>query len=451
MIRQINYSSDIMGSCFSGGVLKNSFIFLTLIIITYYLKIPMAYQNFYAEDGMLFYQQAKDLSFPTDLLTPSTGYLMLISRIIARIVVLFPLELSPVINFVLTCYFIAIFCAVTYKNLANFITNNFIKIFVCFSIILLPILNFEVLAASCGLHFILLFPAVLIFINFRSKLPISNLDVIILLLAILSDPTSFFCALVLLQPINSKTWRSFELKIKYIYASILICLSLQFFTVINSLYNGDRAIQRNSSFLKTIYLYFDRVIGNSIIPNWGFVSSADFATGMFNATLILRGGVSVIIVVLVSIFILKLWNLKNNCVMNRQLKINLPLLLASSIAYWFFCGYFFNPEPRYAIFPGLCFITAVLMLIDISIQKGINIAIRFHSWYISLIAILFILIWGFSFTPSAQRTSGPTWVSELNSARFECINNKNTEIIKLQILPTLAGDWFVKIKCSEIS
>ena len=42
----------------------------------------MAYLNFYAEDGVLFFQEANDLPFPLDFLKPATGYIILISRII---------------------------------------------------------------------------------------------------------------------------------------------------------------------------------------------------------------------------------------------------------------------------------------------------------------------------------------------------------------------------------
>ena len=63
----------------------------------------MAYLNFYAEDGSLFFQDAKDFSFPIDLLVPAGGYFVLVSRIIGRLITFFPVEILPLVNFILVC------------------------------------------------------------------------------------------------------------------------------------------------------------------------------------------------------------------------------------------------------------------------------------------------------------------------------------------------------------
>ena len=105
-MKLFNYSKYNKPYNFSYEILRHSLGFFIIILIIYCLKIPAAYHNFYAEDGMIFYQQAKDLPFPFDFLTPSGGYLMLISRIIARIVIIFPIEITPLINFILLLYFV---------------------------------------------------------------------------------------------------------------------------------------------------------------------------------------------------------------------------------------------------------------------------------------------------------------------------------------------------------
>ena len=61
---------------------------------------------------------------------------------------------------------------------------------------------------------------------------------------------------------------------------------------------------------------------------------------------------------------------------------------------------------------------------------------------------LLISTWIFSIKPSSIRTEGPTWESELISARNSC-NNSDQEFAKLRILP-ITVKWFVTLKCAKL-
>ena len=418
----------------------------------------MAYLNFYAEDGKYFFQEANDLPFPMDLLKP-LDYIILISRIIGRLVTLFPIEILPLINFILVCLAIAFLCAVTWSNLADLISNTYLKLISCCSIIFLPIINFELLASSSSLHFILLFPATLILINLRNEKSINNSDIFVLALTFLSDPLSIMCLTILAKPENLKNWRLLHSRGKYIYAIIFICVALQGLCSLYTLSMGSRKLNA-SSLLKTGYLYLDRVVGSSLIPNWGFVNSNDFYSGILSTKIFLRGGVALIIVMGLVFLALHVWRemKTDNQTIYRPIE-NVIIIILVSASYWLFAGYFFNPEPRYAIFPGLCLITGILVLVDCLTKEEYAkeeygkkyLMSRIHKSGVFFVSVLFISTWVFSTKPSPIRIVGPTWESELISARNSC-NNSKQEFAKLVTLPTLptTANWFVMLKCDKL-
>ncbi len=443
---------SISQSTISTNIFKNTAKFYLLVTFVYILKVPMAYLNFYAEDGVLFFQEANDLPFPLDFLKPATGYIILISRIIARLDTLFPIETLPIVNFIFVCISIAFICAVTWSNLSNLIYKNHLKLICCSSIIFLPIINFELMASSSSLHFLLIFPTILILIKLRNKDSISNVDIFILAITFLSDPLSIMCIAILAKPENLSNWKYIYLKGKNIYIVIFFCVAIQFLYVVYGLAIGSRRISNSGSLLKTTYLYLDRVVGSSLVPNWGFVNSSDLVSGIFTVKIIIRGGIALIIFSGLIFLILHLWRkMTIDKISIFQPIESIIILLIVSTSYWFFAGYLFNPEPRYAIFPGLCLITVTLVLVDLFAKEEFSKKILGFSVQKSsaiFVSGLLISTWIFSIKPSSIRTEGPTWETELISARNSC-NNPDQEFAKLRILPTTVN-WFVTFKCTKL-
>lgn len=427
-------------------------IFYTLVTFAYVVKIPMAYLNFYAEDGLLFYQTAKDFSFPNDFLMPATGYSILVSRIIGRLITFFPVNILPQVNFIFVCIFIAFFCTVILRNLSNLISNNFLRVLSSLSLILLPIINFELMASSSSLHFLLLFPATLILINLRNGESINGADIFVLALTFLSDPISIIVLPALIKIESIKISKLLHSNNKIIYIIIFCCIALQGLYVAYSLSQGHRGISGNGSILKTIYLYLDRVVGSTLIPNFGFVSSNDFVSGLLTSKLLLRAGATIVISTIIVSMVVYLWRKsKNDVTVVRRPLQNIVLLFVVSSFYWAFSGYFFNPEPRYAIFPGLCLVAIICILFDVCASQKMIINHGF-IWLkksgVVFLLFLFISTWLFSIKPSPIRTTGTTWESELVTARNSC-NNLGQENVNLHILP-ITGSWFVTMKCSEL-
>ena len=427
-----------------------SFFFVITLII-YVLKVPIAYSTFYAEDGALFLQEAKTLQFPLDFIQPAAGYLVLVSRIIGRVVSLFPLEVLPLVNFMVVCLFIAIFCVVTWSNINNLIRNIYLKFFCTLSLLLIPILNFELLASSSSLHFLLLFPTALIFLKVREDESITYGEIFIVALGLLSDPTAILLVLLLVKSGTMANWSLISKKIKSFYLLIFCCIAVQCTYALQSITTQSRSFGNTSSFLKTCYLYLDRVVGSTLVPNWGFVSSDDVSAGVLTPKILLRGTVALVILsTIVYLLFLSIRRAREENLETPKPIINAIALLSISIMHWVCLGYLFNPEPRYAIFPGLCLVVVALIIVDslplYQSKKSFlfsNVITRTNSMILCLLA----LTWVFSFNPSSLRTEGPTWANELILAREACKSGEQ-EHVNLKIVPK---NWTVQLNCTEVN
>ena len=238
--------------------------FSLLILVA--IKIPTAFRNFWAEDGT-FYEQALTDNFPQDFFSSGGGYFIFISRIIARLVTFGPVAYASFFNEVIVTLFLSFFIVRLYVNLNFLLKSKIYKIIISISVFLLPINNFDVIATAGALHFQLIFISLIISLSARKRSGISKLDIVIVSIAILSDPL----ALITLIPLFirertevMKFWRN------ALGAMILIAISVatQIAMVIRFYLEGNDRIATSHSILKTSYLVLERVIGSTFIPHW---------------------------------------------------------------------------------------------------------------------------------------------------------------------------------------
>jgi hypothetical protein len=115
-------------------------------------------------------------------------------------------------------------------------------------------------------------------------------------------------------------------------------------------------------------------------------------------------------------------------------------------AYWCLAGLLVNPEPRYAVFPGLSLLVLVIYLLE-------RLIIQSHSLLLKRIipisiSALIISTWLLSISPVERRVIGQAWQSEVTKARLACQSAK-LESASLRILPADNG-WTVQIKCLSL-
>lgn len=413
-----------------------------LVAITYGFRIPMAYQSFWAEDGDVHLYHALKNQFPVEIFQDNYGgYWNVTSRLIARVVILFPIELFSYVNFFLICAVTGLVIFVVYDATTRVIQSRFLRILLSASIPMLPIARFDVIATSVNLHYYLLFALLLVLVSTSKTNEFKFHHIITIVLATLSDPLTIFCMIVLTPSFNLKT-KKFNVR-RYSKSEKLFLL----LAVIHSAFTALRLPEQLSirqpdadhSIIKAGYLFLDRVLGSTFIPGWGEVSSNDFNGQNISSKLILRSliGISLFLVLLSTTIYVKVLSSRANLQQPSRIMF---YLLVSGISYWVFSGIVFNPEPRYAVYTGLCLLTIIIAQID-QISR-----IKKHSFVIPIFSFLLILTWFFSWTPSEFRTNGVTWKSQLADAKNFC-ENKKEATFDFVVLPY---NWDLPIACSKI-
>ena len=423
-----------------GFLLVTVFVFTILIVI----KIPFAFSNFWAEDGA-FYQQALDNPFPRDFLISGGGYVIFISRIVSNLVTLGPVGLAPVINAFVVITILGFIVQRLYANLDDLIKSRSYKLLVCFSVLLLPINNVETIASGTALHFQLLFVSLVITLSARQRGSFFATDLIILSISILSDP---FAVIALAPLIFRRKEIVFEFwKHKLISAALLFSSALgQLVMVIVFRFRGNRELGSSHSLIKTSYLFLDRVIGSAFIPNWGLITSESFLEGRVTSQVIVRAVFGLVCASLIAAFVLA--HFRKNLVKDEMhSKIVILWLVLLPSMYWFVTGFLFNPEPRYAVFPGLALLLAVFILLDHLICDGVSLKRARELRYLVLLFV--ILTWVLSASPSSRRIDGPSWNDEMIKARMAC-QLSQLDIVSVKILPT-DNNWKLELKCHFIA
>lgn len=430
-----------------GGRLKyfSAFVGLNLFLLALVeIKIPSAFRNFWAEDA-LFYEQALVDNFPGEFFSPGSGYLIFISRIISRFVTLGPIEYAPFVNVLVVNIFLSLFIQRVYVNLGIFIKSRVYKAIISISLFLLPINNFDVIASGGALHFQLLFVSLVLILSAKERNDICKLDVLIIAVAILSDPLASLTLIPLFfqrKKLLAKFWKKAPGSITFITASVIT----QAVMVINFQLQGNRSIGTSPSILKTLYLFLDRVIGSTFVPYWGNISSSSLNEGGITQHLMIRAVIGFVCTSVIFFFILS--HLQSKLPKTEtHTKFSVFWLVFLSLFYWLTVGFTFNPEPRYAIFPGLCFLLAVLILLDHRSCQGRRKSIVDVPTCIVL--SLSIVVWLLSATPNERRILGPEWGSQISVGKLECAKS-GVQSVWIKTLPIDDG-WKVEIPCQSLA
>lgn len=402
------------------------------LAITLKLKLGSATDKLYAEDGGIYIQQAIDFPFPRDVFEPYAGYSDVTARIAANFVTLFPINLYTTVILALVSLVLALIGFIVFSSSQGEVKNPILRVLLAIGLILLPIGNFESIGNITNLHFYLMSGC--LFLLLGKDLPNKKFFVgsIFIIISCLSTPLMiYYLPIIVIQKFLHYRHK-IPISFNPYQISLLIGVILQMLFVFTLAY-GDRNASSNHNLLKTIYLFMDRVIGSAIIPFWGYVSTSDSIQN--TQVLIFRAGV-VTFISLVSLFFFNYWY------RSHSVDLVFPLsLLIGLLFYWFSIGYFFAPEPRYAIFAGYMLVCAVISTMGtVFARKGSRTAI-------SLIITISLSTWVGSFTPSALRTFGPTVMEQITPASTKC-DSQNKQV-RIRLLP-LNGNWELIVSCGKL-
>ena len=419
--------------------LLRMFFFFSLLSSVWAIKFPFVYSKIYAEDADGYLSNALKLKFPKDFIESGPGYSVLIMRIGARFVSLFPLDFAAV--------FCGVFAAICLSFLAagifqynNFTTQNFgSRFFLSLTFIFLPLASFSAVGNVANLYiYFMTASAVLLYYieeNGRAKF----YKCFVLLIAALSLPlTIFLLPIVLhrayLERRNTGSWR---IQVSDVY--FLAGLLLQFmFIVVTSL--GARTPHAPQSFFKVLYLYLERGLGISIVPMWGFVSGIAGSPSYENSPAFLNSMVVRMMVLIFIIAILGVIYNRSRKLFGTNLHKHFLFILLLGFSYSIIVGLFFNPEPRYMIFASFLTYWAILLLFE---SQTSFILKRCLNIYLIVVLVL-------GLTASGHRSIGPEWRPELTKARQECSDLNPEQEVKIRILPIIP-QWQMVLSCEIIT
>lgn len=408
--------------------MKKYIFWCALVSIIFFTKIPEAYSNFYAEDGA-FYGVAEELSLWQSFADISSGYLIFVSSLIANTVTLFPPSIVSIANAIIVSFFAGLLVFRTYENLTPLLESWMLRTIGSLTLILLPINNFENLASGTAIHFQLLLVTLLISIRRQRCERISRIDNSLVVIACLSDPFAIISLTPFLLHKLRTTRQSVSLLLKdTLFLTVICALTIQFGFILHTYLVGEGRSLSSNSISKVGYLYLDRVVGSSLIPNWGFVSSDDFLFNELNDKLFLRTTISILVFLLIVTSLI--YVLRYRQVLGDSFRIrSIYWLFFPPLFYWTLCGFLFNPEPRYALFPGCSLVLIVLILSElVATQRRVPQKVASN-----LVIFGIILTWAFSFEPSERIIEGPSW-----RAQYDYIVNQCESVIN--------GQFFISIR-----
>lgn len=412
--------------------------FLIILLINA-LRVPSGLLNFWAEDGVVFYSDVINRDFPQRLFIDSGGggYLNLSGKIIAEFVGMFPIEIAPIVNFIFVNLVYAILLVVIYSRVnLYFKTKTFLFLFMSF-FIFVPIGSYDSVATSINLHFFLLFSSfILIFIK-KAKSTLVGHSIIFV--TCLSDPL----AILLIPAIAVLIFLKRNLNIYLLTYAFSLLVQVVF--IVQFFGHSTRVVGLDPSIIKTAYLFMDRVVGSSLIPNWGFIDGQTLESGGISRILITRL-IASFIVLLVLAYLIFIAGSRNLDLSKNGQNILIGSMLLTLSGYWAVAGLFFNPEPRYAIFPSLCLALILLMSLD-SIFSGQK-AIKIGRFILFVTSILFISIFASAFQVSNIRNTDQIWSEQITAGKTACKDGQLQQV-KIEI-PPRKNDLLLSVNCKML-
>lgn len=421
---------------------------LTLMYLAFlFFRVPAAFDNFWGEDGSLFYNGIINDGVLKSVFTLTAGYYLLIDWLVAIPISFLPIEFATVGNAVLVSVIIGLIYTKVFSLLRIFVEDTNLRFVLVPLMMFIPIVCFDSIGAATGLHFVLNTASMFIYANILSGRKLSASDKLVLILSLLSGPLSLYCLSIFILFISRfnwslvKIWNSFNL--------VIIAAVIQIGYIVFGALNRSRGLGDESSITKTLYLFLERVIGLNIVPGWSSVDSGTAKELGFNSLLS-----RAIFLLLVLSFFLFLYASNYRLTSKQMIRPELYVFVTSLI-YWFVSGYLFNPEPRYAFLPACGFIilffrTASVYLSRSSLSSKSKSKLRVLSISQGLLLCLPIAIIFFNSFPSNLRTEGDSLTIQLERNIDNCHDGNPDTFISIVVRPA-RNNATVELRCEWIN
>lgn len=414
--------------------------FLSFLLLgVWYARFPFVFRKVYAEDGNYLLMDALEKENFSGFFSLAPGYSILIQRIGAKFVSLFPLDSVPIAIAIFTSFTLGYLAAGIFR-INNLSSQRFLGRFtLALGFLFLPISAFSCVGNISNLYvYFMLASAVLLVKRETSKLG-EFYKSSVYLIATFSLPLCIFLVPIILSNCyrsyrSSNTWKPTLTERLF-----LLGLTLHFIFIL--LFSTVSRTPRNLQSLDKVgYLYLDRAIGSSLIPNWGFVSGSSDSIKIENSLIFTTGTFRMIVSIATFTLMLSVY-LRFRKTLQSNDRFFIQFVSVLGLVYSISIGTFYNPEPRYMMLPAFITFWLTVYLFDVIAPKS-------NLVYKSLnCALVTVLIFGLN--ASAHRSMGPEWKTGLSQAREQCKNASPNKIVRFRTLP-LSPSTFYETTCKSL-
>lgn len=414
--------------------------FSLLVLGIWSIRYPFIFKKVYAEDGNYLLMDAIEKKNFAEFLDLAPGYSILIQRLGARFISNFPLDLIPLAIAGFSSFTLG-YLAVGIFRINNLPTKSFLgRLTLALGFLFLPISAFSAVGNITNLYvYFMLASAVFLVARESSKLG-ESYKLSVYLIAVFSLPLCIFLVPIIISNCyrsyrSTNTWKPTVTERVFILGLTLHFVFILFFS------NVSRAPRGLQSIDKVIYLYLDRAIGSSLIPNWGFVSgsseSIKIEHSMFFTSATFRLLISgMILSVMLGVYL----RFRKTMTSNDNYFIQSFYILG--LVYSMLIGTLYNPEPRYMMFPAFITFWLAVYLFDVISQRNSLVHRILH------LALITVLIFGLN--ASSHRSIGPDWENGLREAREQCKDASPNKTVKFRTLP-LSPQTFYETTCNDLN
>jgi hypothetical protein len=359
----------------------------------------------WAEDGVfpLCIEKAGFLQCLTD---PFAGYLLVLPRLLAGIVTLFPLEQWALVTNILGGLVAGIACALAFVIMRRFGCGLIVAVLIGILPVIAPIVGLEAINALGSTYMLLLYVATLALAfpspeRSRSWLSIVAVTLLLLLTSLTIPLAGILLAILIVQAIR----RAITVRAAAIWvAAILVGLIAQVVTASGA--EKPREIAMSSD---TISAWLHSV-PDTMLTFWPGLNLAEFQLfGVFPVSPL--GATGLLVVIALTVVSIWCW------VRGGDRRVGIAALLLTGLAYGAVPSVIGWANNRYFVVPLLLWAAALLVALDHRIQ-------RTRLWVLGLIAIVVIVIW-WPLIPASwfRATPQPTWSSEVARVKASCIQD----------------------------
>ena len=405
------------------------------------LRAPFAIRNFYAEDGVRFFQHALDLGLLDSFRHSLAGYYLFVPRTIGFLVTLAPVSVMALTNFILVALVVGWANSTIYLSSGSTLRNPLSRLSLAVGVTLLPIVGFESIANSANLHFILLCATAAVLVGEQRTRWQEVSGTLLALLSGLTTPLT-----VALVPLSVfRVWRDRQTasgRVSAVVVGWALGTATQLLLIL-FFARGSRGLGEDRSVQRTAFLLLDRVFGYNFIPFWPS-TRGDSYTGSVSVQLVGRAVFCGVLAVLVGLVLLRAG--RAGIRSGEHLRVMATaLVLCVGVGFWFAAGMLFSTEPRYAIFPAFSIFWALLVANELVATPSLR--GRFvRSNLVSMgVGLLLVTAFASHWQPSELRRVGPNWSDGVRAAEIECASTGGSTA-SIRVLP-MNDDWRVELPC----